>query len=164
MCDYSLMGLPNRLAVKEEELVVHRFPTGSLGLAAPSDLAPADSSMGRPKSFWAAVKLFLNPPAPPSVRAVCIPPGATLVAADIPASMQRALGVGQIELVTFTLITQLQNRSVQCEAAGSYRDAVRFRNGREVRLQDLHEGQRMWVMDLAGAETYTPLREAISGV
>jgi hypothetical protein len=74
MCDYSLMGLPNRLAVKEEELVVHRFPTGSLGLAAPSDLAPADSSMGRPKSFWAIVKSFLNPPAPPSVRAVCIPP------------------------------------------------------------------------------------------
>jgi hypothetical protein len=163
MCDYSLMGLPNRLAVKEEELVVHRFPTGSLGLAAPSDLAPSGSSMGRPKSFWATVKSFLNPPAPASVRAVCIPPGATLVAEDIPASVQRALGVGRIELVTFTLITP-HNRSVQCEAAGSYRDAVRFRNGREMRLQDLHEGQRMWVMDLAGTETSTPLREAISGV
>jgi hypothetical protein len=66
--------------------------------------------------------------------------------------------------VTFTLITEPHNRSVQGEAAGSYRDAVRFRNGREVRLQDLHEGQRMWVMDLAGTETSTPLREAISGV
>jgi hypothetical protein len=163
MCDYSLMGLPNRLAVKEEELVVHRFPTGSLGLAAPSDLKPADSSMGRPKT-WTLVKAFFNPPAQRSVKAVCIPPGATLIAEDIPASVQRALGVGRIELVTFTLITGPLNRSVQCEAAGSHRDAVRFRNGREVRLQDLHEGQRMWVMDLAGTETSTPLREAISRV
>ena len=164
MCDYSLMGLPNRLAVKEEELVVHRFPTGSLGLAAPSDLKPADSSMGRPKTCWTLVKAFFNPPARRSVRAVCIPPGATLIAEDIPASLQRALGVGRIELVTFMPITEPQNRDVECEAAGSHRDAVRFRNGRQVRLQDLREGQRMWVMDLAGTETSAVLREAISGV
>jgi hypothetical protein len=28
MCDYSLAGVPNRLAVEGEELVVHRFPNG----------------------------------------------------------------------------------------------------------------------------------------
>jgi len=33
MCDYSLMALPNRLAVCGDELVVHRFELGSLGLA-----------------------------------------------------------------------------------------------------------------------------------
>jgi hypothetical protein len=32
MCDYSLAGVPNRLAVEGEELQVHRFPTGALGL------------------------------------------------------------------------------------------------------------------------------------
>jgi hypothetical protein len=32
MCDYSLAGVPNRLAVEGEQLVVHRFPTGSVGL------------------------------------------------------------------------------------------------------------------------------------
>jgi len=26
MCDYSLAGIPNRLAVEGEQLVVHRFP------------------------------------------------------------------------------------------------------------------------------------------
>ena len=35
MCDYSLAGLPSRLAVEGEQLVVHRFPTGTLGLASP---------------------------------------------------------------------------------------------------------------------------------
>ena len=37
MCDYSLMAVPNRLAEDGEDLVVYRFPTGSLGLASPSD-------------------------------------------------------------------------------------------------------------------------------
>jgi hypothetical protein len=48
MCDYSLAGVPNRLAVEGEELVVHRFPTGALGLASP-DRSPARSwfSMAR---------------------------------------------------------------------------------------------------------------------
>ena len=32
MCDYSLAGLRTRLAVEGEELVVYRFPTGSIGL------------------------------------------------------------------------------------------------------------------------------------
>jgi hypothetical protein len=34
MCDYSLQGGPNRLAVEGEQLVTYRFPTGSVGLAA----------------------------------------------------------------------------------------------------------------------------------
>ena len=33
MCDYSLCGIPNRLAVESEELVVYRFSTGSIGMA-----------------------------------------------------------------------------------------------------------------------------------
>ena len=31
MCDYSLAGIPNRLAVEGEELMVFRFSTGALG-------------------------------------------------------------------------------------------------------------------------------------
>ena len=38
MCDYSLMAVPNRLAQEGEELVAHRFPTGSMGLASPADV------------------------------------------------------------------------------------------------------------------------------
>ena len=32
MCDYSLVSLPNRLAKEGNHLVVHQFPTGTLGL------------------------------------------------------------------------------------------------------------------------------------
>jgi hypothetical protein len=44
MCDDSLQGLPNRLAVEGEEVVTHRFPSGSLGMASPLDIAGAESS------------------------------------------------------------------------------------------------------------------------
>ena len=154
MCDYSLMGIPNRLAVEGEQLVVHRFRTGSLGLAAPLDLELVDPPTGQPRSVWERLKSFFNPLERYSVDAVCIPPGGRLVVEDIPASLQRALEVGPIELVTFTHI----------EAAGSYRDAVRFKNGREVRLQELREGQHVWVMDLCGAEASEPSGQAISQV
>ena len=44
MCDYSLHTYPNRLAADGEELVVHRFGAGSLGLASPADLGPVISA------------------------------------------------------------------------------------------------------------------------
>jgi hypothetical protein len=62
---------------------------------------------------------------------------------DIPLRLQNELGVGPVENVTFTQISA---------AVNSYRDAVRFANGREVRLQELREGQRVRVMDLSMAE------------
>jgi len=62
---------------------------------------------------------------------------------DIPARLQQDLGVGPCEAVTFTQISA---------AVNSYRDAVRFSNGREVRLQELREGQRVRVLDLSLAE------------
>ncbi len=62
---------------------------------------------------------------------------------DIPARLQHELGVGSCEAVTFTQISA---------AVNSYRDAVRFANGREVRLQELREGQRVRVVDLSLAE------------
>ena len=74
---------------------------------------------------------------------MCIPPGARLRLQDIPARLQHELNVGPVEDVTFTQITA---------AVNSYRDAVRFTNGREVRLQELREGQRVMVLDLSVAE------------
>jgi hypothetical protein len=144
MCDYSLMAVPNRLAEEGEDLVAHRFPTGSLGLASPADIkrcagAPAQIQKG----FWSAVKELLNPPKTEPVPAVCIPPGARLLLQDIPARLQNDCGVGSTEEVVFTQITA---------AVHSYRDAVRFSNGREVRLQELREGLRVRVLDLSLAE------------
>ena len=38
MCDYSLHGIKNRLANEGEHLFVHKFHTGSKGLASVTDL------------------------------------------------------------------------------------------------------------------------------
>ena len=152
MCDCALMGVPNRMAVEGEQLVVHRFRTGSLGLAAPDSTNPPKR---RPHSFWVRLKLFFTPEQRDSVRAVCMPPGALLVVEDIPEYLHLAIGVGEIELVTFTRV----------KAPDAYRDAVRFKNGHAVRLQELHEGQRMWVMSLfPRAEASEPVLDAVSRV
>jgi hypothetical protein len=144
MCDYSLMAVPNRLAQEGEDLVAHRFPTGSLGLASPADITrAAKPAPATQKTFWARMKEFFQPPEDAPVAAVCIPPGAQLRLEDIPARLQSELSVGPVEEVTFTQISA---------AARSYRDAVRFPNGRIVRLQELREGQRVRVLDLSLAQ------------
>src|SRR6185437_136278 len=75
MCDYSLMMIPNRLAIEGEELVAHRFQSGSLGLVSCFDY---DRWLNqRPKSIWQRFKAWCsadNEPTP----VVCIPPGARL--------------------------------------------------------------------------------------
>jgi hypothetical protein len=153
MCDYSLMAVPNRLAQEGEELVAYRFPTGSLGLASPCDVKRATAAPVREKkTVWTRVMEFFNPPRTEPVCAVCIPPGARLRLQDIPMRLQHEYAVGPVEDVTFTQISALAN---------SYRDAVRFNNGREVRLQELREGQHVTVLDLSVAEELdlTRLRE-----
>src|SRR5262249_1423232 len=82
MCDYSLAGIPNRLAVEGEQLVVHRFPA-SLGLA--SRCAQSGSEKTTP--------------------AVCVPPGDRLLLRDIPAALQSRLHVGAMEEVTFVQLS-----------------------------------------------------------
>ena len=136
MCDYSLAGIPNRLATEGEELVIHLFPTGSIGLA------PCASVSG-----WSAKQ---NP-------AVCVPPGARLILHDVPERLQHDLAVGPIEEVTFV---QLSATPYQ------FRDAVRFSNGREIRLQELSEGMRVRVLKMSLPEdsSFESVREERKGV
>jgi hypothetical protein len=143
MCDYSLMAVPNRLAREGEELVAYRFPTGSLGLASPADVKQAICAPKANKSVWTNLKEFFNPAKLAPVPAVCIPPGARLRLHGIPTRLQNELGVGPVENVTFTQISA---------AVNSYRDAVRFANGRQLRLQELREGLAVKVLDLSMAE------------
>ena len=122
MCDYSLAGMPNRLAVAGEQLVVHRFSTGSQGLTAP-----------KLPGLWSSREY----------PAVCIPPGARLRLRSIPQDVQQRFGVGANEDVTF----------VQLSAnAYEYRDAFRFRNGRDVLLQWLKCGQQVLVLSLSSVD------------
>jgi len=144
MCDYSLMALPNRLAQAGEELVVYRFRTGSLGLASVADLnrrAQRASIVNR--NFWTSLKEFFNPPEICTTPAVCIPPGARLMLHGIPSRLRSGLGIDCDEEVTFTQIDSEVN---------TYRDAVRFRCGQQIRLQELQEGQHVEVLDLASEE------------
>ena len=116
------MAVPNRLAHEGEELVTHRFPTGSLGMASPADVGAATA---------------------PAVCAICLPPGALLAIRGIPARLPQQWGVCEREEAVFTQISA---------AVNTYRDAIRFSGGREVRLQEFRAGIGVRVVDLTGAE------------
>ena len=144
MCDYSLMAVPNRLARENEELVTHRFPTGSLGLASPTDVEAARHP--RPaehQTVWQKILAFFDPPAAPAVCAVCIPPGAKLLLRDIPVRLQQQWSVPEETEAVFTQLTAAPNQ---------YRDAMRLLTGQHVRLQDIREGIKIKVIDLSGIE------------
>jgi len=134
MCDYSLAAFRSRLAVEGEELVVYRFPTGALGLASPRDVESYRKEF-RGWSDW------FDPREIPC--AVCIPPGARLLLQEIPEDLQRRLEVGATEQVVFT------QKSAE---AYRYRDAVRFKNRREVLLQSLNVRQRVQIMSLCAGD------------
>jgi hypothetical protein len=139
MCDYSLMGVPNRLAREGEDLVVYEFQTGSRGLT--PDTSVTTDTQARRESFGIVKRLIGN--LGPERVAVCIPPGARLLLSDIPEDVQKSFAVGPSEEVTFTQLTATEN---------TYRDAVRFTNGREILLQRLNTGQRVRVLQLSLAE------------
>lgn len=150
MCDYSLHGLPNRLAREGEDLVAHRFSTGAMGLASPADLRRQMQSKPEITGWWAVLKAaFVSPPVA-ETAAVCIPPGATLQLMDNPVNLQREFNVGPDETVGFTQTTAIPQ---------TFHDAVRFTNGRVALLQFLKEGQRVRVLSLGSeAPEFAPER------
>jgi len=134
MCDYSLHGIENRLAREGEVLVIHRFYSGSKGLTSPGYLKPTITSSG----ILAAIKRMFSAYAQPC--AVCIPDGARLVLHGIEPALRRAHDLASVEPVTFR---QLSANDY------AYRDAVEFKNGLKVRLQDLEIGQLFEVLSLS---------------
>jgi len=124
MCDYSLAGIPNRLAAEGEQLMVYRFSTGARGLTSPN------ASLWR---FWSK-----------QTPAVCVPPGARLLLRDIPKTLQQHFDMQATEEVTFGQLSA---------EAYEFRDAVQFRNGREVLLQLLRCGQHVEVLSLCSGES-----------
>jgi hypothetical protein len=148
MCDYSLHGIENRLAVEGEVLVVHRFHTGSKGLTSPSYL----QTETKPKKFLTLLTdTFANPSAE---CAVCIPDGAELVMTGISPGFQFSFGISATEVVIF--------RQQSSEDA-THRDAIEFSNGVIVPLQELEVGQRVGVIGLS-AEASEMRREALNSI
>lgn len=140
MCDYSLHAISNRLAVEGERLVVHRFKTGTIGLA-PASVTFGAASRAKPP-LWRKL-LGMETESDQPVCAVCIPPGASLRLHDLPMRLRREIQVDEIESVTFTQTTAHEY---------TYRDAVRFRNGQVLLLQRLEPGQIIEVLSLASPE------------
>jgi hypothetical protein len=152
MCDYSLYAIPNRLAVEGEELVVHRFSTGSIGLASAADLRTSQPAQdNRNGGFWRELKKLFDLSPACALPAVCVPPGARLILKDIPVELRKPYGIEAEEGVVFTQLTA---------AANTYRDALRLHNGRNIRLQDLQEGQRLEVLSVEGCEL-EPLEQPV---
>jgi hypothetical protein len=146
MCDYSLQGIRNRLAEQGEVLVVHRFQTGSKGLASQESMRDAE----KPQTWLAALKQLFAMHT--QECAVCIPDGARLLLSGISPGLQRQFGLAATERVTF--------RQLSADAA-TYRDAVEFSNGVKLRLQDFEEGQIAQVLSLSleEREVETPQEE-----
>jgi len=84
---------------------------------------------------------------PSPIPAVCIPPGAHLRLSDIGDGIRGRHAVGAEEEVTFEQLTA---------AANTYRDAIAFRSGLKIRLQELPEGQRVTVLSLGASQTEAP--------
>jgi hypothetical protein len=139
VCDYSLHGIQNRLARKGEVLVVHRFYTGSKGLTSPEYL---NFDPPKPRGLMALFKRKMTI-VRPRVCAICIPDGAQLIICDISLKLQQAHGLNSTEVVTFRQLTT---------DARTYRDAVEFKTGLKLRLQDLDEGQTVEVLALSSEE------------
>jgi len=149
MCDYSLHCIKNRLANEGEVLVVHRFHTGSKGLTSPEYLKP----VAPPETWIAVLKRMFAGQAEPC--AVCIPDGAQLRLDGISSTLQNAHHLSTCEPATFRQLSLHAN---------TYRDAVEFRNGAKVRIQELEEGQRVEVLSLSSerqdveTRTFIPAR------
>jgi hypothetical protein len=140
MCDYSLYTLPNRLAAEAEELVLHKFETGTLGFASAVDLSRSEVQKSETDSFWTAIKNRLSCRRRSRCPAICIPPGARLLLTDIPRPVQMRLRIGPCEVAT---LTELSDQSY------SYRDALLLPNNTRVLLQDLPPGIHAVVLSLS---------------
>lgn len=152
MRDYSLASVHIRLARPGEELVVHRFNTGALGLA-PIDAITKQHDQNRAVSFWSRFKKFCDVPYNPSspdqgVWAACVPPGTWLQLRDISAKFQRKYGCAGVEEVVFTQAIL---------EPFTFRDAILFGNGALVLFQRLKEGQRVRVLSLSSTENIEPI-------
>jgi hypothetical protein len=146
MCDYSLHGLKNRLAVEGERLFVHRFHTGSKGLASAADLRALENQIPAPAGIWARARYWIESLGKPSSQdlmkllpAVCVPPGARLYVEGIPKDLQETYGLAEAEEAIFTQISL---------DPFEYRDAFRFKDGPELLIQRFDEQTRVEVLCL----------------
>jgi hypothetical protein len=142
MCDYSLFTVNNRLACESDDLVLHRFDTGSIGFCAVAELQQ-EMSRSHFARGWSSFLRWMFPRKKCGLTAVCVPPGARLLVAEVPKALRGNWGSLELQTVEFT---QLSERSY------AYRDALRLPDGENVLLQKLPEGLRAIVIALTPEE------------
>jgi hypothetical protein len=154
MCDYSLAAIQSRLAEEGEDLVVHTFSTGTRGFTSLSGWRKSGNSaksLSR-SGLWSRLRRsFLTSGDLTTIPAVCLPQGTRLRLQNIPAHLQKKLNVGPVEDVVFTEIAA---------PVDGYRDALQFPNINHILLQELEDGQRATVLDVATSEDDEWLKES----
>jgi len=171
---YSLMKLRNRFAVEGEELVVHRFRSGLVGVVSCGDFdrwlsrtLPSAESVAatpqRPPGIWTAIRNFcadfltyygfidfdeLRTDEPGPV--VAIRPDALLRVFDISPAWQEQYHLASSEDALFIELSPPLSRSALC-----------FGNGTVIPLKLLKEGQRVKVLRRSWAESLEPAPELI---
>src|SRR5438132_10582050 len=95
--------IPRRRAMEREELVVHRFPSGTVGLTSRSDLRAAGLEQNRTagKRFSGRIKDFFAAPQGPPIASICVAPGTLLIVKDIPPRLQRKWAIWSEEGAIF---------------------------------------------------------------
>ena len=138
MCDYSLMMVPNRLAVCGEELVAHKFRSGSIGFVGCCTYENWRAER-QAWGFWDRVKYyFVDEPEPAPV--VCMPPGARVQLLVLGDALQHEF---RISSPAEAVLNQLDPQE------GRHRDVLCFDNGAVVSLQLLAEEQKAKVLWLS---------------
>lgn len=142
MGESSLFAIPGRLAAEGEQLVVHRFADGSLGLACLEDVRRHAHEVPK-EGFWQRITCRFQdvPSGSHPVPPVCVPSGAHLIRKGIPGSMQQKCGLESEEGAVLVHTST---------AVSGYRDELRFNNGVQIRLEALRTGQLVEVLSLAG--------------
>jgi len=142
MCDYSPHSIRNRLAEVGEDLVLHKFETGSFGFASAADLRECEVKNEKASSsIWGVMKdWLLLPRHSERLPTICVPPGAQLLLRDIPTKVQASLCIRASEVVVFTELHARRYR---------FRDALLLPNATRVLLQDLPQGLHAVVLSMS---------------
>lgn len=136
MCDYSLYAFPNRLAREGEELVANRFSSGCMGFISISDAAEHGTRRIWLGLDWRQLKSWFLPRRHDGPAAVCVPPGTDLTVISVDPVLRERLALQETEDATFVQVSA---------EAFRYRDGLQFHNGKCILLQELPEGQRVFV-------------------
>ncbi len=154
MCDYSLYVFRNRLARDGEEVIAYRFSTGCTGFAGVLDVSAQPSPKPHLGICWPQLKSWFFPRRHDGPTAVCVPPGATVRLDPVESKLRMRLGLEESEDAVFIQVT---------DDEFSYRDGLRFRNGRQILLQELRTGQRVRIRSIggeSGAQDETEIRKS----